>query len=183
MFQIRVKTQQSFLAFVALLTLGVLVVVFTGCGSQQAAKTAPATQPEKHVQAKAAQPEKHVQAKLDIIINQPGMQKDWPAYSPNNLVVPANSLVTVTIRDYDLGNTAMPQNSPFTIVQGTGGRIATADGQNYASMAPDKIAHIHYSTTQSECPTARRWDERQGLQYGDLYLPHRSSWNLYLQML
>ena len=141
MFQIRVKTQQSFLAFVALLTLGVLVVVFTGCGSQQAAKTAPATQPEKHVQAKAAQPEKHVQAKLDIIINQPGMQKDWPAYSPNNLVVPANSLVTVTLHDYDLGDTPLPNNTPFATVQGAVGGVAYLNGKAYASLAPDKIAH------------------------------------------
>src|SRR6266487_4002904 len=78
---------------------------------------------------------------MDIVMNQPGMQKDWPAFSTSNLVVPANSLVTVTIRDYDLGNTAMPQNSPFTTVQGTGNSIATADGQNYTSLALDKIAH------------------------------------------
>ena len=78
---------------------------------------------------------------MDIVMNQPGMQKDWPAFSTSNLFVPANSLVTVTIRDYDLGNTAMPQNSPFTTVQGTGGSIATVDGQNFASLAPDEIAH------------------------------------------
>jgi heme/copper-type cytochrome/quinol oxidase subunit 2 len=78
---------------------------------------------------------------MDIVMNQPGLQKDWPAFSPSNLVVPANSLVTVTIRDYDLGDTAMPQHSPFTTVQGTGGSIATTDGQNYASLAADKIAH------------------------------------------
>ena len=78
---------------------------------------------------------------IDIVINQPGMQKDWPAFSQSNLVVPANSLVTVTMRDYDLGNTAMPQNSPFTTVQGTVGTSATADGRAYTSLAPDKIAH------------------------------------------
>ena len=78
---------------------------------------------------------------MDIVMNQPGMQKDWPAFSTSNLVVPANSLVTITIRDYDLGNTAMPQDSPFTTVQGTVGTIATADGREYSSLAPDKIAH------------------------------------------
>ena len=78
---------------------------------------------------------------MDIVTNQPGMQKDWPAFSPSNLVVPANSLVTVTIRDYDLGDTAMPQDSPFTRVQGTVNATATADGQQYASLAPEKIAH------------------------------------------
>jgi hypothetical protein len=78
---------------------------------------------------------------IDIVMNQPGMQKDWPAFAPSNLVVPANSLVTVTIRDHDLGNTAMPQNSPFTIVQGTVGTSATADGRAYASLTAEKIAH------------------------------------------
>ena len=78
---------------------------------------------------------------IDIVMNQPGMQKDWPAFVPSNLVVPANSLVTVTIRDHDLGNTAMPQNSPFTTVQGTVGTSATADGLAYTSLAPEKIAH------------------------------------------
>jgi heme/copper-type cytochrome/quinol oxidase subunit 2 len=78
---------------------------------------------------------------MDIVMNQPGMQKDWPAFSPSNLVVPANSLVTVTIRDYDLGDTAMPQNSPFTTVQGTVNTVATADGREYSSLAPEKIAH------------------------------------------
>jgi len=78
---------------------------------------------------------------MDIVTNQPGMPKDWPAFSPSNLVVPANSLVTITIRDYDLGNTAMPQDSPFTTVQGTADTSATADGRMYSSLAADKIAH------------------------------------------
>ena len=78
---------------------------------------------------------------IDIVINQPGMQKDWPAFSPSNVVVPANSLVTITIRNHDLGDTAIPQDSPFTTVQGTVGTSATADGRTYASLAADKIAH------------------------------------------
>ena len=78
---------------------------------------------------------------MDILMNQLGLQKDWPAFSPSHLVVPANSLVTVTIRDYDLGDTAMPRNSPFTTVQGTAGTIATVDGKDYSSLASDKIAH------------------------------------------
>ena len=133
MFQIRAKTPRSFLAFVsvALLTLGVLLVVLTGCGSQQAAKT-----------ASAAQPERHVQAKLNIIVNQPGYQQDWPAYSPNNLAVPANSLVTITLHDYDLGlDSPLPKGTPFATVQGTVGGVAYRNGQAYSSLAPAKIAH------------------------------------------
>lgn len=132
MFQIRVKTQRSFLAFMSfsLLTLGFLVTVLAGCGSQQIAQAASSTRPEKHVQLK-----------LDIVLNQPGMQKDWPAYSPNNLVVPANSLVTITLHDYDLGDTPLPNNTPFATVQGTVGSVAYLNGVPYTSLAPDKIAH------------------------------------------
>jgi hypothetical protein len=77
---------------------------------------------------------------IDIVTNRPGMQKDWPAFLPSNLVVPANSLVTVTIRDYDLGDTPMPQGSPFTSVQRTTGS-AKADGLAFTRLSPDKIAH------------------------------------------
>lgn len=132
MFQIPVKTLRSFLAFLSasFLIFSVLVVVLTGCSSQHIAQAAP-----------VARPEKHVQLKLDIILNQPGMQKDWPAYAPNKLVVPANSLVTVTLHDYDLGNTPLPNNTPFSTVQGTVGGAAYLNGMAYTSLAPDKIAH------------------------------------------
>lgn len=91
--------------------------------------------------AHAAQIERHVQLHLDIVINRPGMQKDWPAYSPNSLVVPAHSLVTVTIRNYDLGDTPLLNGMPFASVQGVIGGAATADGQKYTALAPAKVAH------------------------------------------
>lgn len=91
--------------------------------------------------AHAALIERHVQVNLNIVINQPHMQKDWPGYAPNRLVVPANSLVTVTLRDYDLGDTPLPNNSPFTMVQGTVGSSATVDGKAYSSLLPEKVAH------------------------------------------
>jgi hypothetical protein len=91
--------------------------------------------------AHAASLERHVQVHLNIVINQPGMQKDWPAYSPNALVVPAHSLVTVTIRNYDLGDTPLPKGAPFTSVQGIMGGVATADGHPYSALAPEKVAH------------------------------------------
>ena len=90
--------------------------------------------------AHAVQIERHVKVNLNIVINQPGMQKDWPGYAPNNLVVPANSLVTVTLRDYDLGDTPLPSNSPFTKVQGTVGN-ANVDGKAYSYLASEKVAH------------------------------------------
>ncbi len=133
MFSTQSTTRPSFLAFIsiALLTVGVLVVLFTGCGTQPAAKTVPTPQPERHVQAN-----------LNIIVNQPGYQEDWPAYAPNKLVVPANSLVTITLHDYDLGlDSPMPKGTPFASVQGTIGGVAYLNGQPYAALAPEQIAH------------------------------------------
>lgn len=129
MFQLRMKTQRVFLACMSVALL-VLVFALTGCSIQRA------SQPTSTVPS-----EKHVQLKLDIVLNQPGMQKDWPAYSPSNLVVPANSLVTVTLHDYDLGDTPLPQNTPFTTVQGTVGNTAYLNSVAYTALAPDKIAH------------------------------------------
>lgn len=60
--------------------------------------------PETQPVTSTSQPQ-HVALNLSILINQPGMQKDWPGYSNTHLVVPANSLVTVTIHHYDLGDT------------------------------------------------------------------------------
>lgn len=91
--------------------------------------------------AHAASIERHVQVNLQIVINQPGMQKDWPGYNHTAITVPANSLVTITIRNYDLGDSSLPGGSPFSKVQGILGGVAYADGHAYTSLAPDKVAH------------------------------------------
>jgi hypothetical protein len=84
---------------------------------------------------------KHVYFNLSILINRPGMHKDWPGYSNTRLVAPANSIVTMTIHNYDLGDTPLPGGSPFGQIQGTVGNTAFADGSKYSSLALDKIAH------------------------------------------
>jgi hypothetical protein len=87
--------------------------------------------------------------------------------------MPANSLVTVTIRDYDLGNTPTPQNSPFTTVQGTVGTIATADGQNYSSLASDKIAHT-FTISQLNVNVPLSGDGKQGQSYNTVTFSFRT---------
>jgi len=91
--------------------------------------------------AHAAEVDHQVQLNMSIVINQPGFHKDWPAYTPSALVVPDFSLVTLTIRNYDLGDTPLSQGSPFTNIQGIVGGVAYADGKAYTSVAPDKVAH------------------------------------------
>ncbi len=165
MFQKRRTPATSFLAFVsvALLTLGVLGVVLTACGSQPATKT-----------ASTSKPERHVQANLNIIVNQPGYQQDWPAYAPNTLAVPANSLVTITLHDYDLGlDSPLPKGTPFATVQGTIGGVAYLNGKGPRENRP----HLHHPSTAYQCPSSRVW---QGVGYHQLHLPHRQSGNLHL---
>jgi hypothetical protein len=135
------KQQRSSLAFIyGGLVVGMLFCLGMISGTYFALSSAfgsPRTPPIAHV----AQPVRHVQVNESIIINQPGYQRDWPAYSLSKIVVPANSLVTVTIRNYDLGDTPMPKGSPFNMVQGVVGGLAYADGHAYAALAPEKVAH------------------------------------------
>ena len=72
-----------------------------------------------HAQNNSAAAPRHVSRSMDILLNKPGGPEDWPAYAPTNLSVPANSLVTLTIRNFDLGDPPLPATSPYAIVQGT----------------------------------------------------------------
>jgi hypothetical protein len=114
----------------AAFTLGIYFVFNAALGIQT-------TTPVAHAAPRA----QHVRVNLNIIINQPGYQKNWPAYAPSTIVVPAHSLVTVTIRNYDLGDTPLFKGSPFNTVQGVVGDVAYADGHAYAALAPEKVAH------------------------------------------
>ncbi len=98
-FFIYVGTFLGILLLVAF-TSGVSFSLSAVLGRHTTAQTAPAPQP------------KHVQASLSIIINQPGMKKDWPAYRPSELIVPANSLVTLTITDSDVHHFTTPYQRP-----------------------------------------------------------------------
>jgi hypothetical protein len=107
---------------------------------------------------------RHVQVNESIILNQPGYQKDWPAYSNSNIVVPAYSLVTVTIRNYDLGDTPLPSGSPFNTVQGIVGGVAYANGHAYSSLAPDKVAHT-FTVPQLHISVPVPGDTAKGMPY------------------
>ena len=162
--QNRGKRQRSSLAFIYVgLVFGMLVCVAVSSGVYFALKAAFGNQ--RTPIAHAAQLERHVQAKLNIVINQPGMQKDWPAYTPNTLVVSVNSIVTVTLRDYDMGDTPLPKGSPFTTVQGIVGGVAYADGHAYTALAPEKVAHT-FTIPQLHINVPLPGDTTTGKPYG-----------------
>jgi hypothetical protein len=70
----------------------------------------------------------------------PGGNPSWPSYGPTNqFQVPAHSLVTVTIRQYDSGGTL---NNPwFAKVRGTIGGVAIINGNAVRSISPNNVGH------------------------------------------
>ena len=68
-----------------------------------------------------------------------GSHPDWVSYSNQNLRVPANTTVVVTIKQYDSGGAL--NNSCFANVIGTVGGTATVDGKVVSQVDPNNIGH------------------------------------------
>jgi hypothetical protein len=70
----------------------------------------------------------------------PGGNPSWPSYGPTNQYqVPAHSLVTVYIRQYDSGGSL---NNPwFDKVRGTVGGTAVINGKAVTSIDPNNVGH------------------------------------------
>ena len=80
---------------------------------------------------------------FDIMPVKPGgPAENYAGYAPSTVVsAPANSLVSVAIRNFDLDATPLPVGSPYARVQGTVGGIAYADGVAYSSLELTNVAH------------------------------------------
>lgn len=69
-----------------------------------------------------------------------GPHNQWVTYCPStNIRVPANSTVTVTIKQYD-GATTL-HNPFFDTVRGTVGNVAYVNGKEFKKMSPDAPGH------------------------------------------
>jgi hypothetical protein len=126
--------QQATAAMFILAAVGTLALLLGVAALQTARPTAP-------VAAAAAPTTTHLA--LDILPVKPGgPSANWPAYAAStSLTVPAHTLVTVTIRNFDLGDATMPENSPLLTVRGTTGGMARFNGQSYASLGATQVAH------------------------------------------
>lgn len=89
----------------------------------------------------AARPASHVA--LDIMPVRPGgPAHQHAAYLPStSLRVPARSVISVTIRNFDLDATPVSADSPYTRVWGTVDGVAYADNIAYKALASTGIAH------------------------------------------
>ena len=66
--------------------------------------------------------------------------QQWPFYSPSTSIqLPAHSLVTVTLHQYDTGGQIY--NNWFAKPIGTVGNTMTVDGKDVTSIAPSNVAH------------------------------------------
>jgi len=81
-----------------------------------------------------------------------GAHPDWVSYGPStNLHVPAHALVTVTINQYDGGETIT--NPYFAKVHGTIGGTMTVNGKTQTGTNPDAVGHtftIHAAPTNQD---------------------------------
>jgi hypothetical protein len=69
-----------------------------------------------------------------------GPHPDWVTYGPSTtLTVPANSLVKMTILNYDTATTL--NNAYYSSVHGTVGGVAYLNGVPFTSVSPSEVAH------------------------------------------
>jgi hypothetical protein len=111
--------------------MGVILVIVAVCAGLRPLSVPTAT----------AQSHRSVPSKLALIIlaQKPGSSMQGPAYSNTNLVLPAHTLVTLTIVNQDPGDTTLVP--PFGNVTGTAGGLAYVDGQPYSALDVTKVAH------------------------------------------
>lgn len=120
----------TFIATGILLTLIMLPALLLPRGGQQQNTVGAAPATTRHVA-------------FDIMpVKAGGPAENWPAYVASTpLSVPANTVVTVTIRNFDLGDAALTPNSPLARVSGTVGGVATTDGTTFTALDPAKVSH------------------------------------------
>ena len=80
---------------------------------------------------------------FDILPVRPGgPDESWPSYmATSSTTLPANTVVTVTIRNFDLGDDAVPANYPLLSVQGVIGGAAYANGKSYTGLDATHMSH------------------------------------------
>lgn len=143
------------IVLLGLLAAGILAACSGSASSgSSATATVPPTVPS---QAPTTVPTNKVEMTMEVVINQPGAPQDWPQFKTNlaqaAIQLPAHSLVTVTIRNSDLGDTPIPNSgmpggmmppgmmNRFNDVIGTVDGTATINGRKVQSIGPEEMAH------------------------------------------
>lgn len=108
-----------------------------------------------------------------------GTHPDWVSYGPtSDLRVPAHALVTITIKQYDGGETIT--NPYFAVPRGTIDGTETVDGKTVKQVDPDAIGHtftIHGAPTNQDplfvsVPLPAVPDDAEPAENSDYPAPH-----------
>lgn len=105
-----------------------LALLASGCGQQGPVKV-----------TKTSSAPQHVSYAVTIINGGQQSHPKWPYFSPGNITLPANSLVTVTIKNEDDGADAVPAS--FAKVTGTVGGTETVNGKTVSSIPVNNVSH------------------------------------------
>ncbi len=112
---------------ISVISMIAIMYLVSGCGSATAA---------------AAKPQTITTVNLAIVPQAPGAQSGWVSYLPQlNFSVPANTVITVNIENYDLGGAPLTKSWPYTTVTGVINKTATENGHPISSLPITEIAH------------------------------------------
>lgn len=107
-------------------TLGLLAA---GCGQQQGVNVTGPTQTSA----------KHVSYSVTIVNGGQKSHPAWPYFDPGSITLPANSIVTVTLKNEDDGADALP--AQYAKVTGTVGGTETVNGKTVSAVAVNDVSH------------------------------------------
>ncbi len=112
-----------------------------GSGAPNHSAVAPATSQTPQTKVSTV-PTKTINLSIVATMTMPDGSTMGPTYLPTtSLYVPAHSMVTVTIVNYDIGDTDLPAGSPFANVSNVVGGSAKVDGSPYTQLDITKVAH------------------------------------------
>ncbi|UOF91280.1 hypothetical protein LSG31_03205 [Fodinisporobacter ferrooxydans] len=121
----------------------VLALTLAGCGSNGTTTTAaaPASGTAKQTQTVAAKPPV-VHLYMDIMTGKMINKKGWPMISPADFKVPAGATIDLTIRNFDDGTAALPQDAAkYAKVAGTNNNNEKVNGKEITSLNPKDVSH------------------------------------------
>lgn len=126
----------------------------SACGTNSSSQPQPSTAPTNttaatnstssaatasNTAASSTTTQKPVNLAIQIVTGKMDGKPGWPKFEPADTSLPANSVVNVTIKDYDDGAASIPQG--YNLVKGTIGGTITVDGKTVSSIPAKNVAH------------------------------------------
>lgn len=105
-----------------------LAVLAAGCGQQSGVSV-----------TQTASAPRHMSYSVTIVNGGQKSHPDWPYFSPGNMTLPANTTVTVTIKNEDNGADSVPAS--LAKVTGTVGGTETVNGKTVTAIAVKDVSH------------------------------------------